>query len=324
MRKFPRFISSELSRLFSAETLVKIQTPVFMPFYHVVSDENPPHILNYNFRNIQQFEKELDFYLQHFQPVTLEELIAYPFPRKKVFHLSFDDGLKECAEVIAPVLLKKGIPATFFVNTGFVDNYALFHKYKASLLLRHLEKEPHPEALKQLKANNLEGQRILQATIHQVSVLDEIARITGFDFNDFLQQQKPYLTTPQLIQLQNQGFVIGAHSISHPEFWLISEEEQWKEIHQSMNWLTKNINPKIKTFAFPFSDFSVSKSVLRKMHKEQLCDITFGTAGVKFDEVENHFQRYPVEENGDFIKNLKSELVYFVLRSIIGKATVKH
>ncbi len=324
MRKFPRFISTQVSSFFSAETLVKIQTPVFMPFYHVVSDEALPHVLNYNFRNLQQFEKELDFYLKHFQPVTLEDLIANPFPRKKVFHLSFDDGLKQCAEIIAPVLLKKGIPASFFVNTGFVDNRSLFHKYKASLLLQHLKDEPHQEALKQLKTNNLDGHKILQATIHQDSILDEIAETIGLDFKLFLQKQKPYLSTSQIFQLQNQGFVVGAHSVSHPEFWLLSEEEQWNEIQQSMTWLEKNIKPKIKTYAFPFSDFGVSKSLLKKMHQEQLCDISFGTAGIKFDEVENHFQRYPVEQNGEFINNLKSELVYFVIRSIIGKATVKH
>ena len=295
-----------------------------MPFYHVVSDDILPHVLNYNFRSVHQFETELDFYLKHFHPVTLVELLANPFPRKKVFHLSFDDGLRQCAEIIAPILLKKGIPASFFVNTGFVDNRSLFHKYKASLLLRYLEKEQHPEVIKLLKDNNLVGQKILQASIHQVNVLDEIARISGFDFNDFLQRQKPYLSTSQIIQLQNRGFVVGAHSVSHPEFWLISAAEQWYEIQQSMKWLEKNIKPKIKTFAFPFSDFGVSRSILRKIHREQLCDISFGTAGIKFDEVENHFQRYPVEQNGEFINNLKSELVYFVLRSIIGKATVKH
>jgi hypothetical protein len=57
---------------------------------------------------------------------------------------------------------------------------------------------------------------------------------------------------------------------------------------------------------------------------EKICDVTFGTAGIKFDELDFHFQRYPVEKKGDFILNLKEEFVYFALRKIIGKATVKH
>lgn len=324
MSEFPRFISTQFSRFFSAETLIKIHAPVFLPFYHVVSNEVLPHILNYNFRSIESFEKELDFYLRYYQPVSLEELITNPFPKKKVFHISFDDGLKECAEIIAPVLLKKGIPASFFVNTGFIDNRQLFHKYKASLLFRHLEKNSHPGANRILKENNLEGIQILRAAIHQTKILNEIAELTGLDFNEFLKIQKPYLTAQQLTQLQKQGFNIGAHSVNHPEFWLIPEEEQWKEIEQSVKWIAENIQPKIKTFAFPYTDSGVSKNVIEKIHREKLCDITFGTAGIKFDEVENHFQRYPIEIKGKFLQNLKSELVYFALRSMVGKATVTH
>jgi hypothetical protein len=45
---------------------------------------------------------------------------------------------------------------------------------------------------------------------------------------------------------------------------------------------------------------------------------------IKYDELNFHFQRYPVEKEGDFMLNLKEELVYFALRKFIGKATVKH
>ena len=324
IRKFPRFISKQISRFFIEETLFRIQTPVFMPFYHVVSDEKLPHIFNYNYRNIKQFETELEFYLKYYEPVSIEEILKNPFPKRKVFHLSFDDGLKECAEIIAPILSKKGIAATFFVNTGFVDNKALFHKYKASLLLKHLENNPNQEAIKLLKTNNIEGNNILNATIQQVQILDKAAEIVGMNFNEFLKKQKPYLTTQQLQNLQNEGFTIGAHSVNLPEFWLISEEKQKEEIQNSLIWLKENISPKLNTFAFPYSDYGVSKEVMNSFHKENDCDLSFGTAGIKFDETENHFQRYPVEWEGDFIKNLKSELVYFVVRNMTGKATVRH
>ncbi len=64
-----------------------MNTPVFLPFYHTVSDENLPHILNYPYRNVAQFEKELDFFLKYFKPVSLEELASENYSGKKVFHL---------------------------------------------------------------------------------------------------------------------------------------------------------------------------------------------------------------------------------------------
>jgi len=96
------------------------------------------------------------------------------------------------------------------------------------------------------------------------------------------------------------------------------------EVKKSMHWLVDKINPEIKAFSFPFTDSGVSHHVLNTLKSEKICDVTFGTAGIKYDEFDFHFQRYPVEKEGDFMLNLKEELVYFWLRKLIGKATVKH
>ncbi len=324
MNKIPRFVSYQLGKLIPIKSLLKINTPVFQPFYHVVSNDKLPHISNYNYRSTVQFEKELDFYLKYFNPVSLSELKSGKNPGKNIFHLSFDDGLKECSEIIAPILLKKGIPATFFVNPGFVDNQRLFHKYKASLILGQLKTSPDLKAEQILKDQNLQGEQILKANILHEVFLDKVAEILGINFNDFLIKQKPYLTTEQLLKLKEQGFSIGAHSFYHPEFWKISEDEQIDEVKKSMDWLVEKINPEIKAFSFPFTDSGVSQKVMKALKNENICDISFGTAGIKYDEYDSHFQRYPVEIPGDFKQNLKAELVYFVLRKIIGKATVKH
>ncbi len=324
VRKFPRYVSKQLVKLIPAQSLFRISSPIFHPFYHVVSDEDLPHILNYNYRNVAQFKLELDLYLTHFRPVSLAELISNPLTEEKVFHLSFDDGLRECADVIAPILLEKGIPATFFVNPAFIDNRALFHKYKASLILRKMTATQFPEAEILLAKNDLEGNNILKATIRQVDVLDKVADLLELDFAGFLQKQQPYLTSEQLLRLKNQGFSIGAHSFVHPEFWEITADEQLDEIKKSVDWISEKIAPPIKTFAFPFSDSGAAKSLLTRVKNEKICDATFGTAGLKYDEKATHFQRYPVEIPGDFELNLKAEFVYFKLRKQIGKATVKH
>jgi peptidoglycan/xylan/chitin deacetylase (PgdA/CDA1 family) len=324
IRNFPRLLSKQTGRLVSIKSLIKFPTPVFLPFYHVVSNEDLPHILNYNYRNIEQFEKELDFYLQHFNPVSLEDLLSPDPSSKKPFHITFDDGLKECAEIIAPILLKKGIPATFFINPAFIDNESLFHKYKASLIVREMHKTKNLPVKMLLEKHNLSGKKILHASIHQSEIIDEAAEMLGIDFQDFLKKQQPYLTTSQLKSLQQEGFTIGAHSYHHPEFWQISEKQQKIEITSSMNWVSKHLDPKVKAFAFPFTDSGIAKTVLESIQKEKVCNITFGTAGIKYDELKFHFQRYPVENSADFVDDLKSELVYFQLRKIIGQETVTH
>jgi hypothetical protein len=91
-----------------------------------------------------------------------------------------------------------------------------------------------------------------------------------------------------------------------------------------LDWLGKNINPEIKAFAFPYTDSGVPKSVFEYLHRETGCDISFGTAGIKYDEMENHFQRYPAEQPGDFETNLKAEIIYHFLRKPVGKTIVRH
>lgn len=324
MRKFPRFISKQIGGLLSGKMLFKTDTPILLPFYHTVSNKNIPYILNYPYINTIEFEKELDYYLKYFKPVSLDYILENSESNKKVFHLSFDDGLRECVDIIAPVLLKKGISATFFVNSGFVDNKALFHRYKASLILAELADKPNFKTIEFLKTHGLNERNILQTEISKNEILDEAAKIIGLNFHELLSSKTPYLTTNQIFKLKEQGFSIGAHSENHPEFWTIAETEQFAEIERSMSWVVEKFNPSIKAFAFPFTDSGVSLKLLRKLKSDNICDLTFGTAGIKHDECKTHFQRYPAEQPGKFKLNLKSEFVYYKLRNAFGKSTVKH
>lgn len=315
-------VCKKISPLFSTRKLLAAQAPFFLPFYHVVSKQPLPYILNYPVLNEKQFLKELDFYLKYFHPVSLEELIKSPNPDS--FHLSFDDGLKECAEIVAPILLKKGVPATFFVNSGFIDNKELFHRYKASLIATEMRAHPDLEVENYLHENKVPLKDILQIAFSKRAVLDHAAELLEIDFQSFLETNQPYMTTTQVKDLHKKGFTIGGHSHKHPEFWKIPAKKQFKQIKKSMEWVNENVNPKIKAFAFPYTDDGVSGKLIKKIHDKGICDITFGTAGIKYDEIPNHFQRYPAEQKGDFELNVKAEFLYFKLRKAIGKATVKH
>lgn len=324
MQHLLRLTCKNFAKLYSAEKLFHSQTPVFLPFYHEVSNTQLPYIKNYPYRNKEQFILELDEILKYFTPITLEEIYKNPNPQKPVFHLTFDDGLRRNIELVAPILLQKGIPATFFINSGFVDNKDLFHRYKASLILNEFRNNPDSEVESLLKQNGLDLNNILTTHFSQRDILDQVAELLEFDFTKFLTKEKPYLTTEQVKQLNEQGFTIGGHSHKHPEFWLISEKKQLKHVQKSMKWIKKNVPQKIKAFSFPFTDNGVTKSFLQKLHTNNICDISFGTAGLKYDSTPLHLQRYPVEQKGDFQENLKAEFVYFKLRKLLGKATVIH
>lgn len=277
--------------------------PPILPFYHVVSYSQLPYINSYKVRTPEAFDAELDYLLQHFEPVTLDELLEHHGKGK--MHLSFDDGLKECYTIIAPMLKRKGIPATFFISPDFVDNRAMFHRFKRAIL--------------ESKGVLSKGKRVFTHDMN--NELNELAAANGIDFT----QYKPYMTMQQLHSLQNDGFLIGAHSLNHPEMWLLSEEEQYRQIAQSMQWVVDNFKPKIKAFSFPFTDDGVGMSVFNRLHSEGVVDVTFGTAGLKYDTAPHHYQRIPVElaDSRSIKKTIHFEFLYYHLRELWLKNIVE-
>lgn len=63
------------------------------------------------------------FFRRHFEIVTLHEMVRRLQDREPIdglLAISFDDGYRDNLELAEPVLRQLGLPATFFVTTGFV------------------------------------------------------------------------------------------------------------------------------------------------------------------------------------------------------------
>jgi peptidoglycan/xylan/chitin deacetylase (PgdA/CDA1 family) len=306
------------------------------PFWHSVSDVSMPHLSQlYQVSSVSTFEHDLNFLLKNFHPATVEEVSGFAIsgrqPSRKLFFASFDDGMAECYHVIAPILKKNGIQAAFFINPGFVDNKMLFHRLKASLLLNSLNKQ-NSSALKEAQriiGEHVSGKNIQhflrQASFSDHLLLDQLALVLGVDFATFLKQQQPYMSLQQIKELQEDGFLIGAHGLDHREFFLSSEDEMLQQIAASMEFLVKEIAPPMKSFAFPFTDFGVPDSVFTKAGNSKLWDISFGTAGLKNETLPKHLQRIPMEASWSNFgeKTIKTEYLWYCLKSKVGKSKVK-
>ena len=278
---------------------------ILLPFYHTVAEPPLPHIKHlYHTKTVKEFQKDLEFLLQYFEPIDAETLYHFhtnkTVPKKPVFHLSFDDGLKEIYEIVAPILLEKGVPATFFINSGFADNKALFYRFHASLSIENSQNEG--------KFTNVLKNEILSCSYKNKDALFQY--FSQEEVNAFLQKEQPYLTTEQIKILNAQGFTIGAHSVDHPYYYEISLEEQLYQTRESLDFISSIVNQKLRLFAFPFTDFKVSKKFFEKI--KPVVDLSFGTAGLKNDEISFNLQRIAAEE-----KNVKS------LESILGKEYLK-
>lgn len=282
-----------------------------------------PHIAHlYQPRTVHQFEKDLDFFLKYYEPVELDFLSNNRHlenPNKNYFHLTFDDGLREVFDIVAPILLKKGVTATIFLNANFVDNQDLFFRYKASLILNVLNKNTVSK-VQLLAIQKIIPENILSINFSNQSKLDEIADYLEIDFNDFLKEQQPYLNKSQIQTLYNQGFTFGGHSLNHPLFSEISISEQVKQATESTLFAKKITGQQMGGFAFPFTDFGVKNTFFNKIFTKKVIDVSFGTAGLKKQRYGQHWQRFPMEEGEGTAEELvKTEYLYYLVKRIFGK-----
>ncbi|MCB0194727.1 MAG: polysaccharide deacetylase family protein [Anaerolineae bacterium] len=291
-------------------TVVKnlVGTNLMLPSYHTVSDEDLSHVKHlYPYKNTTEFRKALDFFLQHYTPICLSELLEHINKGSglpdNAFFLTFDDGFRESYDVIAPILKEKGIPATFFLVTNWIDNKMLFYRHKASVLIEALRKSGNPNLLEKVKAVFLSHDMqvtdfeagILAINYYQQQMLDEIALVLEVDFDDYLIRNKPYLDCAQIHDLIEAGFTIGAHSVDHPLYSMLPLEDQLYQTRESVRYIKEKFSLNYGAFAFPYNDKGVSKKYFETTFGQDGVDISFGTSSMRQDVYPNSLQRTEME-----------------------------
>ena len=329
---------------------------ILIPFHHLVSDEPIPAIKRlYSFKNSRQFEEDLDYLLRYFKPVSVPEIIerqrrGIPFDSKR-FLLTFDDGLRQIYEVVAPILWRKGVPAALFVNPSFVDNKELFYDLKKGLILdrlaglaglagQHSRLPPGLPSGKQIftEAGSMFGQTFssyakLETAIRSINYLnrsltDKLGCLLELDFESFRKEKKPFMTKDEIKILSGKDFSIGAHSIDHPLYSLVGPQEQLRQTLESADWVANTFDQSYKTFAFPHVDTGVSHAFFQQLVGEESSrpplDLILGNTTGMMEQHPRVFHRF-IGENPAIpaAKMIKAVLAYSIFRKKLGKSYVK-
>ena len=266
-----------------------------VPFYHVVSDSHVPHVSNlYRFRTIAEFRADVEFFARNFKPVTLHDIVDDLDGNRALsgpcFHLTIDDGFSEVHDIIAPILQEYGVPATFFLNTAFLDGGGLAH-YNAISVLLDQHQLHHPESASTrarieliLAAPKRVGatlaERVRGIGYSQAGLVRELADVLQVDLDQYVRDKRPHLTSDQVASLINKGFSVGAHSHDHPLYSELPLAEQLKQTRLSIEILDNRFGVNPKAFAFPHNDGGVQDDFFAAVFSEPLLDVSFGTSGL--------------------------------------------
>ncbi len=307
---------------------------LLLPYHHTVSNEALQHIQQlYPYKNEQQFKNDLDFLLTHYKPASVADVAKAVSNKttlpKGSFLLTFDDGFREVYDIIAPMLEKKGVPAIFFINPAFIDNTKLFYRCKISILIGELKRNTtytkiYSEAL-QLNTSDTGAIITALKKLDQRNepVLDNIATNINFSFTNYLEQQRPFLTKEQIISLHQKGFSIGAHSMHHPYYNLLSKEAQVQETIDSCNYVKELLGTKECHFSFPHSDTAISQQTIDAINSYGN-GLLFGIQNQKEELNNNMLHRFNAERPETGIEELvKGQLILNRLQKLTGRNSVK-
>jgi peptidoglycan/xylan/chitin deacetylase (PgdA/CDA1 family) len=228
--------------------------------YHRVLAETDP--LFPNETTAARFDAEMALLKQVFNVLPLSEAIA----RLKAGNLparaacvTFDDGYADNATLALPILKKHGLPACFFIASGYLNGGRMFNdtvieairRAKSTRIdLTDMGLGEHDISTPDAKAQAI-GQILPQIKYRPIGQREEAAaelaaRITDAGLPDDLM-----MTTAELRSLYESGMEIGAHTYHHPILAKLDEASARREISAGVEHLERVLNTRIRVFAYP-------------------------------------------------------------------------
>lgn len=168
-------------------------------------------------------------------------------PRTRPFCLlTFDDGKRSNATEVAPVLQQLGVPAVFYVVTGFINEGGSLWFDRQEALVRKLGRTPRGLELETLKHLPLDE-------LHER--LDRACRAHGA-VPDLESDHVAPMSWDDARRLARHGFTIGSHGVTHAIVTREHDGEAMASIAQSLAEVSAKLGSPCATYAFPNGNYT--------------------------------------------------------------------
>jgi len=213
----------------------------------------------------RKFEGALRFLTSYYNPVSLQDVLTDSdgrgLPPRAVL-VTFDDAYASVAESAAPLCLRFGVPAVFFVNAAFLDNERLAPDnlvcYVANVLgmetiraaARAVRGAGAPElhSLSEVFARFFPAISLAEREIF----LDVLRQLAGINESRMAKEAGLYLTSKQLCDLAAFDFEIGNHTYDHVHCRSLSREDFCAEVDRNKTELEAVSRTNVRSFSQPY------------------------------------------------------------------------
>jgi peptidoglycan/xylan/chitin deacetylase (PgdA/CDA1 family) len=226
--------------------------------YHRVLESDDP--LRPGEMTREAFERHTRVLSRFFNVLPLAEAwkrtLEGTLPRRAVA-LTFDDGYADNVELALPILARRGLAATFFIATSFLDGGRMWN----DTIIETVRRAPARVDLEDLGAGKLEldgaqsraaaATKLIRAWKHlpppeRQSRVDELARRAGVQPPTNLMMRSDQVRT-----LAQAGMTVGAHTVTHPILTKVDDAEAEREMRESRARLEAITGRPVTLFAYP-------------------------------------------------------------------------
>jgi peptidoglycan/xylan/chitin deacetylase (PgdA/CDA1 family) len=209
----------------------------------------------------EQFEAKLRWVKNRFNVISLSEAVrglkngALP---ERPLAITFDDGYADNHEIALPILRRLGLPATFFIATGYLDGGRMFNDTVIEAIretrgntldLSDLELGCHAietDNERRSAVNAILGKLKYFVPERRESVAEAIAARACAKLTANLMMR-----SEDVVAMRRAGMEIGAHTVSHPILKEIDMATARREIDNGRKRLEEMIGERIGLFAYP-------------------------------------------------------------------------
>ncbi len=226
-----------------------------------------------------QFERQLDFFQQHYEVIHPRQLLQPQFqPAQHQVLLTFDDGLADHYETVFPILQQRGLSGLFFLNGLNYEQHRLLNVHRIHYLSRTLGWQQFQDELTRrlqlvpvqstfierfrdaayqgldqtaLLSNLKSHLNFYLAPADQESLLTDLMQELGVD--EAALAAAYYISQSQAAEMQAAGMCFGGHGYTHYVLSNLSAAAQQSEVQDCMQWLQHWLpNVPLPVFCFPY------------------------------------------------------------------------
>lgn len=172
--------------------------------------------------------------------------------------VTFDDGYADNASTALPILLRHGVPATFFLATAFINGGRMWNDTVIETVRRApghtLDARPAGLDSLDIATPNLRRRVIdkLLADLKYLPMEERQRRANALSATIACELPSGLMmTTDQVRQLHKSGMEIGAHTVNHPILAKLDPARAGNEIRESKAWIEAITGSSVSLFAYP-------------------------------------------------------------------------